>query len=118
VPASAARGAMKTRLAEHGITNCFAHGHGFGLDVRDYPIIVDDTGLRLRDDCIDMPADLPLEVDMVINLETPLYLSGAASLHLEETFRVTADGGQPLVPLERRQPLQPTPVRVEAHHDN
>ena len=46
VPASAARGAMKTRLTEHGITSCYAHGHGFGLDVRDYPIIVDDTDLE------------------------------------------------------------------------
>jgi Xaa-Pro aminopeptidase len=110
VPASAVRGAMRARLAEHGITTCNAHGHSFGLEVRDYPIIVDDTGLRLKDDCIDLPADLPLEADMVINLETPLYLSGAASLHLEQTFLVTPDGGQLLVPLERRQPLQPAAV--------
>ena len=99
---------MRTYLAEHGITACFAHGHSFGLEVRDYPIIVEDSGLRLHDDCIDVPADLPLEIDMVINLEAPLYLSGAASLHLEQTFLVTAAGGQPLVPLERRQPFQPT----------
>jgi Xaa-Pro aminopeptidase len=53
-----------------------------------------------------MPADLPLEADMVLNLETPLYLSGAASLHLEQTFLVTPAGAQLLVPLERAQPLQ------------
>ncbi|MCC7360959.1 MAG: aminopeptidase P family protein [Anaerolineales bacterium] len=105
--ASAARGAMRSYLADHGITTCNAHGHGFGLEVRDYPIIVDDTGLRLKDDCIDLPADLPLEADMVINLETPLYLSGAASLHAEQTFLVTPAGGKLLVPLERRKPLQP-----------
>jgi len=107
VPASAVRAAMRASLAEQGITACFAHGHGFGLEVRDYPIITEDTGLRLRDDCIDVPADLPLEADMVINLEAPLYLSGAASLHLERTFLVTPAGGHPLVTLERRQPLQP-----------
>ena len=110
VPASAVRGAMRARLAEHGITTCFAHGHGFGLEPRDYPIIVEDTGLSLRDDCIDLPADLPLEADMVINLETPLYLPGAASLHAEQTFLVTPAGGRLLVPLERRQPLQPVAV--------
>lgn len=107
-PASAVRAAMQTRLTEHGITTCFAHGHGFGLDPRDYPIIVEDAGLRLHDDCIDLPADLPLEVDMVINLETPLYLVGAASLHIEQTFLVTPAGGELLVPLERSKPLHPT----------
>lgn len=107
VPASAARAAMLATLAQGGITTCNAHGHGFGLEVRDYPIVVDDTGLRLRDDCIDLPADLPLEADMVINLETPLYLTGAASLHAEQTFLVTPGGGELLVPLDRRHPLQP-----------
>lgn len=107
--ASAVRAAMQTRLTEYGITTCFAHGHGFGLEPRDYPIIVENTGLRLHDDCIDLPADLPLEVDMVINLETPLYLVGSASLHIEQTFLVTPAGGELLVPLERSEPLQPKP---------
>ncbi len=107
VPASTVRAAMQTCLTEHGITTCFAHGHGFGLEPRDYPIIVEDTGLRLHDDCIDLPADLPLEVGMVINLETPLYLVGVASLHIEQTFLVTPAGGELLVPLERGEPLQP-----------
>jgi Xaa-Pro aminopeptidase len=115
-PASAARRAMRAHLAEHGITTCNAHGHGFGLEVRDYPIVVDDTGLRLKDDCIDLPADLPLEAEMVINLETPLYLAGVASLHLEQTFLVTPTGGQLLVPLERRRPLQPAGAAPEVPH--
>lgn len=106
-PASAVRAAMQTRLTEHGITTCFAHGHGFGLEPRDYPIIVEDTGLRLHDDCIDLPADLALEAGMVINLETPLYLVGVASLHIEQTFLVTPAGGELLVPLDRSAPLQP-----------
>jgi hypothetical protein len=42
---------------------------------------------------------------MVLNLETPLYLAGAATLHIEQTYRVTPTGAQPLVPLERAQPL-------------
>ena len=103
--ASEVRAAMRSRLEADGLDTCFAHGHGFGLEVRDYPIIVEDTGLPLRDDCLDVPADLPLEADMILNLETPLYLAGAATLHIEQTYLVTAAGAQPLVPLERAQPL-------------
>ncbi len=106
IRASHVHGAMLASLAGHGITTCHAHGHGFGLDVRDYPIIVDDTGLRLRDDCIDIPADLELEPDMVVNLEAPLYLAGAASLHLEQTFRLTPQGAEPLLTQPRERPFQ------------
>ena len=84
--ASAVRAAMQTRLTEYGITTCFAHGHGFGLEPRDYPIIVENTGLRLHDDCIDLPADLPLEVDMVINLETPLFCWICLAPHRADVF--------------------------------
>lgn len=107
VLASAVRATMRASLAARGITTCYAHGHGFGLDVRDYPIIVEDTGLRLKDDCIDVSSDLPLEADMVINLEAPLYLAGVASLHLEQTFRVTPAGPQPLVHQDRSRPFVP-----------
>lgn len=108
VLASTVRATMRASLARHGITTSYAHGHGFGLEVRDYPIIVEDTGLRLKDECIDVPSDLPLEVDMIINLEAPLYLAGVASLHLEQTFRVTPAGVQALVSQDRRQAFNPT----------
>jgi Xaa-Pro dipeptidase len=67
---------MRTSLAESSITRCNAHGHGLGLEVRDYPIIVADTGMRIRDDCVDVPADLPFEPRMVVNLEMPLFPRG------------------------------------------
>jgi Xaa-Pro aminopeptidase len=90
--ASEVHTAMLASLADSGITECNAHGHGVGLEVRDYPIIVADTGLRIRDDCVDVPSDVALEPGMVVNLELPLFLAGAGSLHIEHTFLVTPGG--------------------------
>ncbi len=98
---------MKEVMTQHGITDTFPHGHGLGLEVRGYPIIVPDNGLRIRDDCIDVSSDLPLEEDMVVNLEAPLFMPGVGSLHIEESFLVTADGNRPLVAQERHMPVIP-----------
>ena len=97
--------AMASTLAAAGITHCFPHGHGVGLEVRDYPIVVPDTGLPLRDECVDQPSDLALEVDMVINLEAPLFMPGVGSLHIEQSFVVTVTGCRPLVSQDRAQPV-------------
>jgi Xaa-Pro dipeptidase len=107
VKASAVRGAMAQTLKEHGITAANPHGHGLGLEIRDYPILVADNGLRLRDDCVDVPSDLPLEVDMVFNLEAAVFMAGVASPHIERTFVVTPDGCRPLTPQDRSGPVQP-----------
>ncbi|MBV9171916.1 MAG: aminopeptidase P family protein [Chloroflexi bacterium] len=90
--ASQVRAAMLEQLAAEGVSDCNAHGHGIGLEVRDYPIIMPDEGRRIRDNCIDVSADVVLEPDMVVNLETPLYLFGVGSLHVEQTFVITPDG--------------------------
>ena len=100
---SVVRGAMMNALNARGITAAHPHGHGFGLDVRDYPIVVADNGLRIRDDCVDVPSDLPLEVDMVINLEVPIFTPGIGSVHTEQSFVVTQDGSRPLVPQARSE---------------
>jgi Xaa-Pro aminopeptidase len=96
-------------LAEGGITGSNAHGHGIGLEVRDYPIIVAETGLRIRDACIDLSSDPRLEEGMVVNLELPLYLFGLGSLHMEETFLVTRDGCRRLDSDAPTQPVQVVP---------
>jgi len=104
---SAVRGAMYDALAERGITAVNPHGHGIGLEVRDYPILVADNGLRLHDDCIDVPSDLPLEVDMVFNLECAIFMPGVGSPHIERSFVVTTEGYRPLTPQDRSAPIQP-----------
>ena len=105
--ASAAQAAMWETLNAHGITASSPHGHGLGLEVRDYPIIVADNGQRIHDDCVDIPSDLPLEVDMVLNLEAMISMPGVGSLHIERSFLVTTSGSRPLIPHDRIRPIQP-----------
>ncbi len=106
--ASAAQAAMLQTLNDNGITVTFPHGHGVGLEVRDYPILVADNGLRIKDGCVDVASDLPLEADMVLNLEAMVSLAGIASLHIEQSFVVTPEGSRPLVAQDRSQPVQPS----------
>jgi Xaa-Pro aminopeptidase len=107
VRASEIRAAMMAALEAGGIHGSNPHGHGIGLEVRDYPIIMPANGLRIRDDCVDVSSDVPLEVGMVVNLELPLFLFGVGSLHMEQTFLVTADGYRRL---DSSEPM--TPIRV------
>jgi Xaa-Pro aminopeptidase len=97
--------AMQDSLAENGITESFPHGHGFGLDVRDYPVLMPAHGRVIRDDVVDVSADLPLEAGMVINLEAPVFAIGGWSVHCERSFVVTAAGSRPLTSQDRRAPL-------------
>lgn len=108
VKTSEVQAAMWQTLNAHGVTASFPHGHGLGLEVRDYPIIVADNGQRIRDDCVDAPSDLPLEADMVLNLEAMIAIPGVGSLHIEQSFVVTADGSRPLVPQDRTRPILPS----------
>jgi Xaa-Pro aminopeptidase len=108
VRASAVSAAMWDALSDHGICTSFPHGHGLGLEVRDYPIIVADNELRIRDDCVDVPSDLTIEVDMVINFEAAIFMPSVGSLHIEQTFIVTPEGSLPLVPHERSRPVLPS----------
>jgi Xaa-Pro dipeptidase len=105
VPGSAVQAAMAAAFAERGVTGSFPHGHGLGLSVRDYPVLVPDTGARIRDDCVDVAADLALEPGMVVNLEAPVLTPGVRSVHCERTFVVTATGCEPLLDQPREQPI-------------
>ena len=105
VRGSAVQAAMQDALAEHGIVDSFPHGHGVGLDVRDYPILMPDNGGVIRDDCVEVPSDLPLEPNMVVNLEAPVFVPGLHSVHCERTFVVTDDGARPLVRQDRSRPV-------------
>jgi len=101
VRSSMVQQAMKSTMAARGITATFPHGHGLGLEIRDYPILVPDNGRRIRDDCVDEPADLPLEENMVINLEVTVMAPGIGAVEIEQTFVITADGSRPLVEQNR-----------------
>ena len=99
--------AMGDVLGGRGVEASFPHGHGIGLEVRDYPILVPDKGGRIADECVDEAADLPLEAGMVLNLEAMIFAPGRASLHMEQSFVVEADGNRPLVEQDRAQPVMP-----------
>ena len=53
------------------------------LELCNHPILVAYTELRLRDDCVDELADLPLEENMVLKVEAMVFALGEASLHIE-----------------------------------
>jgi Xaa-Pro dipeptidase len=97
--------AMWEALTEQGVTKSFPHGHGIGLEVRDYPIIVPDNGLRITDDCIDVASDLPFEAGMVVNLEAAVFVLGEASIHTEQSYVLTTDGVRALTAQEREHPV-------------
>ncbi len=105
VNASAVRAAMWQTLNQHGVTASSPHGHGLGLEVRDYPIVVANNGLRIKDGCVDVPSDLPLETDMVINLESAVFVPGIGSVHMEKSFLINESGSVPLVQQDRSAPV-------------
>ena len=107
VKGSSVQRAMMDALEAHNVSGTFQpHGHGIGLDVRDYPIVVPDNGLNIQDDCVNESSDLPMEEGMVISLEVSQYLPGAASLNNERVFVVEPDGGRELIPYLREQPIR------------
>ncbi len=103
--ASSIQAFMQRHCDVNGLAGHFPHGHGIGLEIREYPILVPETGLRIRDECIDWSADPALEEGMVINLEVPVFGLGEAALQLEQTYVVTSEGGQPLTDRDLAQPV-------------
>jgi Xaa-Pro aminopeptidase len=54
---------------------------------------------------------VPFEPGMVVNLELPLFLFGAGSLHMEQTFLITPGGSRRL---DSDEPTRPVQVELEA----
>ncbi len=107
VKTSEVHGTMNQTLLDNGITNSFPHGHSYGLEVREYPIIVADNGLRICDDCVDISSDIVLETGMVFNLESCLFYLANGAVHTEQAVVVTENGNRPLVKQERNIPFTP-----------
>ena len=76
--------------------DAIVQGHGLGVEIREYPLLVPPVDERLRDDCVDVSADLELEAGMVVNLEASLFGLGDTSLHMEETYLITENGAEAL----------------------
>jgi Xaa-Pro dipeptidase len=102
---SAVQAVMQRCLDDAGLVGNFPHGHGLGIEIRDYPILAPDNGRRIRDDCVDLPADVQLEAGMVLNLEAPLFKFGKAGFQLEQTYLVTDQGGVPLTNRDLSRPI-------------
>jgi Xaa-Pro aminopeptidase len=95
---SAVHRAMSETLG--AFPDAIVQGHGVGLEIREYPLLVPTRDQRLRDECIDVSADLELRAAMVVNLEASLFGLGDASLHMEETYLVTENGAEALASSE------------------
>ena len=103
--ASSVHGALHATLGERGLDATDGSGHGLGIEIRDYPIIMADNGRRIVDGCVDEPSDLPLEEGMVLNVEVGYYAATVGVVFIEQTSVVTADSCRPLVEQDRRFPL-------------
>lgn len=77
-------------------TNC---GHGIGIELRDYPFI----RKPVKADSPFLPGsyDVPIEENMVINIEVPYKELGLGGFQIEYTFLVGKDGCKKLYPHER-----------------
>jgi Xaa-Pro aminopeptidase len=77
-------------VREAGVSHYKRHhvGHGIGAAVYDAPLLASGV-------------DIPLEEEMVINIETPYYEFGFGAVHVEDPFVVRADGNVLLTDLSR-----------------
>ena len=71
-----------------GIADTDHQGHGIGLEPREYPIMGQNAPAVIKDQLMETTTEIPLEVGMVISLETSIYEFGAGSYEVERTFRV------------------------------
>jgi len=72
---------VREYLEKHGYTYPHHTGHGIGVSNQDEPRII-------------INAALPLEENMVVVIEPPVYEAGYGGLRLERMFRITADGAE------------------------
>ena len=104
VTCSTVHQAMVSVLDGHGLLGS-PYGHSLGLEIREYPVFLPDHGRHIRDECIDIAADLRLEPGMVFNLETPLYLPPTGAFQVEQTFLMTDQGCNLLIEHDRSTPV-------------
>ncbi len=92
--------AMHDAMLAAGAPKTFGFGHAIGLEPRDLPMLQPPYRDH-DDDILSGSSDIPLEADMVINLEAPYREWNLGALQAEYTIRVTDTGYEPLIPQER-----------------
>lgn len=106
-PSLAAHTAMIAAFTGHESQIAFPHGHAIGLEIRDLPILAPAGASKIRDDCVTVDSNLPLEAGMVLNLElTLLRPDTGTAVEVERTFIVTESGPVPLTVQNRSSPFQ------------
>jgi Xaa-Pro aminopeptidase len=105
---SAVRAAMSDAVTEFGFPTSYPHGHGLGLQLRDYPILVDDTGLVITDDFVSEPADQALSAGNVVNLEAAIFDHRWGSVQIEKSYVIDRETGRgrPLLTQPRDEPVR------------
>jgi Xaa-Pro aminopeptidase len=103
--ASAVYTAMRAALGGDADEESPPKGHGIGLEVREHPLIAPTSDARIRDECLDIPADIELAAGMVLNLEVLGSVVGRASFGVEQTFVVGTEGARPLSQ-DRAEPVR------------
>jgi len=74
-------------------------GHGIGIEARDYPIFTNPV--KATSPFLPSSYDLPMEENMVINIEIPYSELGLGGVQIEYTFLVKKDGCEKLYPHNR-----------------
>jgi len=74
-------------------------GHGIGLEARDYPVL--RAPVKSTSPYLPGSYDIPIEENMVINVEVPYSALGFGGLQIEYTLLVTKNGCEKLFPQER-----------------
>ena len=98
VYASVVSAVEKSGLPHFGEYSTFC-GHGIGIEARDYPIFV--PPMKTDNPFLPGSYDIPLEKDMVVNIEVPYRETGVGGFQIEYSFRITATGCELLIPQKR-----------------
>ena len=100
--------AMHVILQKHGFKVPFAMGHGIGLEERDYPLALGNSGnigvgqnIDFNDPILTGSKDLILEPNMVMCVEPVCFEWGTGGIKAEETVLITPTGYEMLFAHER-----------------
>jgi Xaa-Pro dipeptidase len=74
-------------------------GHGIGLEARDYPVL--RRPVKSTSPFLPGSYDIPVEENMIINVEVPYSALGFGGLQIEYTLLVTKNGCEKLYPQKR-----------------